>query len=314
MLCVLTIRMAHAVFIQNPVSIYKDSPGEAYHFPKRYLGMVQETIGDWVVFYESRKGAFGYVSIQRVLDVVPDEDMPDHYFAILDRASEWTFEHVVPRARPDGIAYENSLKGPDGRPISGGASVSAVRRLSKPEFAEIFQDGMQALTGPEAMPRQEIVEDSIYGMAEDQAAFGAAPLAEIRPEILMSRKYRDPSFGRQVKAAYHGRCAISGLELRNGGGRPEVEAAHIRPVSKGGPDVVRNGLALSGTLHWMFDRGLIGIAEDYRILVSHNKVSPETVERLIAPEQRLILPDDPRYHPHPEYLRYHREEIFGRVA
>ncbi|MEO1919427.1 MAG: HNH endonuclease [Paracoccaceae bacterium] len=78
----------------------------------------------------------------------------------------------------------------------------------------------------------------------------------------MSRKYRDPSFARQVKAAYRGRCAISGFELRNGGGRPEVEATHIRPVAKEGPDTVRNGLALSGTLYWMFDRGLISVSEN----------------------------------------------------
>ena len=76
---------------------------------------------------------------------------------------------------------------------------------------------------------------------------------------------------------------------------------------------MNNGIALSGTLHWMFDRGLISVAPDMRILVSHNKVPQDVAERLIAPEQRLLLPENPRHHPHPEYLRYHREEIFGRV-
>ena len=306
--------MAHAVFIQNPVSIYKDSPGKVYHFPKRYLNMVEETVGDWVVFYESRKGAFGYVSIRKVRNILPDPDQAEHYFAFLEPSTEWTFEHVVPRSAPDGIAIERSLRGADGRPISGGVSVSAVRRLSEQEFMEIFDLGMKELTGPEAMPRDESAEVNALGLAEDQAIFEHAPLSKIRPEILMYRKYRDPSFARQVKAAYKGRCAISGLELRNGGGRPEVEAAHIRPVKNEGPDTVRNGLALSGTLHWMFDRGLISVSENYEILISHNKVPQETVARLIAPEQRLLLPDNPRFHPHPEYLRYHREEVFGQVA
>ncbi len=44
--------MAHAVLIQNPKSIYKDRPGQAYHFPRRYLGTLGNSIGDWVVFYE----------------------------------------------------------------------------------------------------------------------------------------------------------------------------------------------------------------------------------------------------------------------
>jgi putative restriction endonuclease len=64
----------------------------------------------------------------------------------------------------------------------------------------------------------------------------------------------------------------------------------------------------------MFDRGLISIAENYQILISHNKVSVETVKRLINPGQKLLLPENERHYPHPEYLRYHREEIYGRAA
>ncbi|EPX80407.1 HNH endonuclease [Salipiger mucosus] len=107
---------------------------------------------------------------------------------------------------------------------------------------------------------------------------------------------------------------MSGLRLRNGGGRPEVQAAHIKPVEQKGSDSVRNGLALSGTLHWMFDRGLISVAEDCEtILVSRNKVLGEVVDRLLRPNQRLCLPRDPRDAPHPENLRWHRENVFGRV-
>lgn len=120
---------------------------------------------------------------------------------------------------------------------------------------------------------------------------------------LLNRPFREAAFARQVKAAYDYRCAISGLSLRNGGGRPEVEAAHIRPVAAGGPDTVRNGLALSATVHWMFDRGLISVAEDHTILVSHNKVPREAADRLLVPERRILLPRDPRHHPHADYLR-----------
>ena len=303
--------MTHAVFIQNPVSIYKDDPGRAYHFPKRYLNLVNETVGDWVVFYEGRKGAFGYTAIQKVLDVVPDTSLNDHYFAILDQPSAWGFEQIVPRAAHDGRAFEKSLRGPEGRPMSGGASVSAVRRLSPLEFAEIFNAGMEALSGPDTLPREGALPEATFGFSERAASFEPAPLSEIRPDVLTSRKRRDASFARQVKDAYGGRCAISGLDLRNGGGRPEVQAAHIRSVANGGPDLVRNGLALSGTLHWMFDRGLISVAEDYQILISHNKVPADTVNRLITPGQKLILPTQQRHYPHPEYLKYHRENKFA---
>ncbi len=133
-------------------------------------------------------------------------------------------------------------------------------------------------------------------------------------ERLTSRPYRDVAFRRKVRAAYDYRCAISGLRLRNGGGRPEVQAAHIRPVERQGSDAVRNGLALSGTLHWMFDRGLLSVAEGGLILVSRNKVPGEVVDRLIRPGGKLLLPADPQDWPHPENLRWHRENVFGQIG
>jgi putative restriction endonuclease len=77
---------------------------------------------------------------------------------------------------------------------------------------------------------------------------------------------------------------------------------------------VRNGIALSGTLHWMFDRGLLSVAEDLTILVSRNKVPREVIDRLLLPGGKLMLPADPRHHPHPENLRWHRENVFGQVS
>jgi HNH endonuclease len=101
---------------------------------------------------------------------------------------------------------------------------------------------------------------------------------------------------------------MSGLRLINGGGRPEVQAAHIRPVASDGPDSIRNGLALSGTLHWMSDRGLVSIDDDYRIVRASNL--PADVGRLIRPEGYLLPPSDEALRPHPSFLRFHRENVF----
>jgi len=99
------------------------------------------------------------------------------------------------------------------------------------------------------------------------------------------------------------------LSLINGGGRPEVQAAHIKPVAHLGPDSTRNGLALSGTLHWLFDRGLVTVGDDYQILKAKNSI-PEEIERLLRPDGRIILPDAQADWPHPTFLRHHREAIF----
>lgn len=43
---------------------------------------------------------------------------------------------------------------------------------------------------------------------------------------------------------------------------------HIRPVEHKGPETARNGVALAGTVHCMFDRGLISLSDDLDFLVS----------------------------------------------
>ena len=112
-----------------------------------------------------------------------------------------------------------------------------------------------------------------------------------------------------VRAAYSNQCAITGLRLINGGGRPEVQAAHIQPVASKGPDSVRNGLALSGTVHWMFDRGLISIGDDYKILIAKNHV-PDDAVRLLNKSGLINLPVDPTHYPNAHFLKFHRDGVF----
>jgi len=113
-----------------------------------------------------------------------------------------------------------------------------------------------------------------------------------------------------VLRAYDERCAISGLKLINGGGRAEVDAAHIRPVEASGPDIVSNGLALSGTAHWMFDRGLISLADDLEILVSRQANDPDGIRAFINRNGRALAPSRASDRPHPHFLAWHRENCF----
>lgn len=117
-------------------------------------------------------------------------------------------------------------------------------------------------------------------------------------------------FRKVILRAYDERCAITGIKLINGGGRAEVAAAHIRPVEANGPDIVNNGIALSGTAHWMFDRGLITIADDLEIVVSRQVNDRDGIDNLVNRTRRLIGPLSRRDRPHPAFLRWHRENCF----
>lgn len=261
-------------------------------------------MSDWIVYYEPVKaGPRGYFAVAKIADVIEKPGVDGRFLALIEPRSYLPFDQEVPRLR-NGRPLESALADTYGNPKSGGAVQLAVRRLPEREFANIVNIGL-----PQDL---EAIEARRYGETRHEVDDPAIPFERPVLERLTRRKYRDVAFRRNVRAAYGYRCAMSGLQLRNGGGRPEVQAAHIRPVERDGSDSVRNGLALSGTLHWMFDRGLVSVAEDRTILVSRNKVPAEVVERLLVPNGKLVLPEDPRDHPHPLNLQWHRENVFGQ--
>jgi putative restriction endonuclease len=297
--------MVKLVLLHRDGSIYADREGEVYDFPRRYLRDVQAGTGDWALYYEPVKaGPRGYYAVARIDRVIPHPTLADRFLALMDTQSFLRFDRPVPRLL-DGRPLEAALAAPDGFPKSGGLQQSAVRRLSEAEFARIVSLGL-----PQDLEAQEARR---YVPALPEVAEPWHPFERPVIERLQSRPYRDVAFRRQVRAAYDYRCALSGLRLRNGGGRPEVNAAHIIPVDRRGSDSVTNGLALSGTLHWMFDRGLVSVADDGTILISDNKVPRDVADRLIVPDRRLRLPLDRRDCPHPANLRWHRENVFGQV-
>ncbi len=295
--------MTKAVFIASSHSDYLDRPGEVYHFPNIYLSRVAQTVGDWVIFFEGRRGGSrGYYAVQRVSRIEADPSDASRSFAILDRPSELWFERNIARLRKDNTPYETGL------PLARGSNTSAVRLISEADFAAIVTEGLTPESVPDNLPREGPIPQP--GLAEDQSTYQPALLDVQRALVPSNRAFRERSFARQVKRAYGARCAMSGLELRNGGGRPEVEAAHIVPVEAQGPDTVRNGLALSGTLHWMFDRGLLSVDQGGSILTAHGSIAHEVADRLLTPDRRLIIPRDASLRPHPSYLRWHRENCF----
>jgi putative restriction endonuclease len=297
--------MTKLVLLHKADSIYEDEPDRVYDFPKAYLKAVQEGVGDWAIYYEPVKaGQRGYFAVAKVQKIIPKPGAHGRYLALIEPGSYLAFDEPVPRLL-EGRPLESALTDHEGNPKAGGAQQLAVRRLPETEFARIVSLGL-----PPDLIEQEARRYDPPGTGWNDPV---QPFDRPIVERLTSRPYRDVAFRRRVREAYDFRCAISGLRLRNGGGRPEVQAAHIRPVEHAGSDSVRNGLALSGTLHWMFDRGLLSVSDDWSILVSRNKVPGEVVDRLIVADGKLRLPARQQDWPHPDNLRWHRENVFGQV-
>ncbi|WP_325737058.1 HNH endonuclease [Geminicoccus sp.] len=294
-----------AVFTHKLGSIYDDLPEERYHFPATYRRQVEEAVGDFIVYYEPRRGGSendgyrgrqAYVATARVVDIRPDPQRPDHFYAAIQ--DYIPFPNPVP-FREGGQYRERFLVRADGA-TSKGAFGRAVRALPEVEYEAIVAAGF----GADLLIAGAPAEPGYRGLEEPPALF-QRPVVE----QLTNRLFRDRVFAKSVQTAYAETCAFTDLRIVNGGGRTEAEAAHIRPVAAQGPDSVRNGIALSGTVHWMFDRGLVSIAPDHSILVARSGV-PEAALRWFRPDRRIRLPCDPRQWPHPAFLEWHRQQVF----
>jgi putative restriction endonuclease len=299
--------MTKAVFTTKVTSSYNDLPEVRYHFPRTYLNQASQAVGDHIVYYEPRRssvdlsslgGRQSYFGVARVTAVIEDDALADHYYALVDDYLD--FDRPVPFSEGNEY-YESALKKEDGS-TNKGAFGRAVRLIPDDEFNRILKSGFAPMLS-EDPASQEV---ALPGYSEPPIPF-ERPIVE----MTVSRPFRERSFMHNVRAAYSNRCAITGLRLINGGGRPEVQAAHIQPVASKGPDSVRNGLALSGTVHWMFDRGLISIGDDYKILVAKNHV-PEDAVRLLNQNGMINLPEDQTLYPNAHYLKFHRDVVFKK--
>jgi len=286
-------------------SIYDDSPAVQYQFPKQYLGRAEPSIGDWILYLEPTKvrGSRGYFAIARVQQIIPDPKAPEMFLALIEPNSYLDFANPVPFNNIDG-PIERGLLNEEGK-LSGRAQ-SAVRPISDADFYRIVDRGLD--DHAPLLPREGLLGE-LSGFEEGQARY---VFEQERNRVLQltSRTVRDRVFRRIVLRAYDERCAVTGLKLINGGGRAEVNAAHIRPVEANGPDIVHNGLALSGTAHWMFDRGLISLGDNLEILISRQANDPDSVRAFINRSGFAVPPSNLKDRPHPQFLAWHRENCF----
>lgn len=145
------------------------------------------------------------------------------------------------------------------------------------------------------------------------------PPAEYRSEIQALIKQQDEEeifirggiFKREVPKIYNYTCCISGMRIDATVQVSLIDACHIVPFSESYNDTISNGIALCPNLHRAFDRGLISIDEDYRVLVSSRFSEVEsdyTIKRF--DRERIQLPTSRDFWPSKDNLSWHRHTIF----
>ena len=117
------------------------------------------------------------------------------------------------------------------------------------------------------------------------------------------------AFRTLVTEAYQRRCAVTGERTI-----PVLEAAHIVPYAKRGPNRVDNGLLLRSDLHRLFDRGLVTIEPEALTFRVSDRIRDEysngRVYYDLADKPLLVLPSSAEHRPNREFLAFHRSSIF----
>lgn len=292
--------MSKAIFTTKVSPHYNDLPELMYHFPKTYLRAANATVGDWIVYYEPRRedsspsgraGRQCYFATARVSHIKEDPARKDHFYAFVDDYLE--FSNPVP-FRLDDHYFESALKKTDGS-TNKGAFGRAVRLVPDDEYQAIIMAGLSKID-------EEI---AATGVNEQELIYEVN-----RPvtQQIVERPFREIAFSKVVKDEYGSACAMTGIGIQDERGILEVEAAHIRPVRLKGPDSVRNGIALCRTFHWMLDHGLVSVADSGDILFKD--IVPIRVLELINKSGKVRPPANLISSPHPEFLKFHREEIY----
>ncbi len=128
-------------------------------------------------------------------------------------------------------------------------------------------------------------------------------------QVLTEQRIKQGFFRRAVLSSYRGRCCMSGLSDSR-----LLIASHIVPWSQDKTNRLNpsNGLCLSALHDNAFDKGLITLSDDFKVIVSEElKRNKEAfIEAVILPlEGRQIdLPE--RFMPQPEFIVWHRSQWF----
>ena len=128
-------------------------------------------------------------------------------------------------------------------------------------------------------------------------------------QVITTQRIKQHFFRRAVLSSYRGRCCMCGVS------DPRLlVASHIVPWSKDKANRLNpsNGLCLSAIHDLAFDKGLITLTDDFKIVVSEElrrRKEAFVIEVLLPLNGRSIEPPD-RFAPQAEFIAWHRNELF----
>jgi hypothetical protein len=115
--------------------------------------------------------------------------------------------------------------------------------------------------------------------------------ARKRIDQTIVQRQGQPAFRNALMDAYERRCAITGCDVGD-----VLEAAHISPYLGEHTNRVTNGLLLRADIHTLFDRGLIKVSREYKVMAD------ASVRAAYDLPKSIRLPNDAELHPSQDAL------------
>ncbi|HBQ60920.1 MAG TPA: hypothetical protein DD671_15200, partial [Balneolaceae bacterium] len=127
----------------------------------------------------------------------------------------------------------------------------------------------------------------------------------------VNRQIRDKAFSNNVRKNYNYNCSVCKSKVVTPTESYLVEGAHIIPWSESYNDDPRNGISLCRNHHWLFDRFMLTIRDDYSIEFSPwlSKKQNNWDELETISGSKILLPKSASHYPAGEALAYHNEEF-----
>lgn len=146
----------------------------------------------------------------------------------------------------------------------------------------------------ERLPRMSLLQE----VAEEPAAYG---------EYIVRARLGQGTFRVLVTDAYERRCAITTERTL-----PVLEAVHIKPFAKSGPNKVHNGLLLRSDFHILFDQGYVTVTKDFRTEMS-KRIKEEFdngEEYWKLRGKRIFVPLRDVDRPSPQFIEWHNDKVY----
>jgi putative restriction endonuclease len=151
--------------------------------------------------------------------------------------------------------------------------------------------------------------NKLIGVEESLKEFEKTPNDTEKDPVI-----RDQGFRKAIVALYDHRCALCGIRILTPEGHTVIEAAHVIPWSRSHDDSPTNGMALCRLCHWSFDEGLMGVGNDYDVLISPRVSIDRNLpgHMLTLKDRQIFTPKEEINRPGQINLSWHRENKFLR--